>query len=137
MAPKSAPKRVSCGRAIGCVIGRRAQDCGGKAERQSDPPPAINQICDASLAAEACGCEQPRQQEHQRHQAYVLPGAEQVEAEKALAIDDWKRDPAKGLRVERKRCLRLRSEVWQNRMKRDHNRDNDGAKVVERDIDAI
>ena len=39
-----------------------------------------------------------------------------------------------GRLVERKRRLRLRSEIRQQRMKRDNNDNDDGAKIAERDV---
>src|SRR6185312_2574837 len=85
--PKCCRRRIDGGQTVRSVVGERAENGGRKQEWQSDPPPPIQQIERGALAVQARRGEQAGQEEHQRLQANILPGTEQIEAEPALMVD--------------------------------------------------
>ena len=69
-------------------------------ERHADAQQPIGQKNPGALATEARPDEQPRHQKEERHQKDVEPGAEQVEAHPALAVDNREGAPQKRRLIE-------------------------------------
>src|SRR5215469_1155448 len=85
-----------------------------------------------SLVFETPPNKEAREEEEQRHQKDVLPGAEQVEAKPPRSVDDWKCAPKIRGRVVRERRSRQKIQVGQHRVERQHEENNKRPQIVER-----
>src|SRR5215469_16355366 len=89
-----------------------------------------------SLAFETPPNKEAREEEEQRHQEDVLPGAEQVEAKPPRSVDDWKGAPKIRGRGERERRSRQKVQIGQHRVERQHEENNKRPQIVERQTDS-
>jgi hypothetical protein len=100
-------------------------------ERQSEPKHTVAQKSPVCLARQARPDEQAGQKEHQRHQVDVLPGTDQVEAEKAMIVDDRERAPSVGRTAEVGRGRdRNPDQIGQHRMKAQDDQNDDRPQIA-------
>ena len=127
MRPERGPARIDRAGEVDRIERHRHEQIEPDRERDAEPYQTIIQESPASFARQARPDEQAGQEEQQLHQVDVLQRAEQVEAEPARAVDDRVRAPSIRRDVERQLRRRLRAEIGDERMERDHHDDGEGA----------
>ena len=128
----NAQARIAADRQISRIHGDRDQDQDAECEGKPKPAQAIADETPASLALQARPHEQAGQEEHQRHQKDVLPGAKKIEAKPAVTVDDRKRAPQIGRFVEARRTFGNPLQVGQDRMEGENDQNDDGAQIMQR-----
>src|SRR5277367_1577063 len=85
-----------------------------------------------TLASQARRDKQPRQEEHQRHDVDVLPGAKEIEAVEASVVDYGKGEPEKRRLVESRRRRRRRADVGETGVERNEDQNEGAAQIDDR-----
>src|SRR5882757_2111544 len=132
MPPVSGDTGLGSGLEIGRIEGQWHQKCHDESKWHPEPQEAIIEKSRYALAPETRPNEQSREEEKERHQKDVLPGAVQVEAQPPLAVDDREGAPKIWRCIERKRLGRQKSQIREDRMERQDEEDDKSAQIVER-----
>ena len=134
--PIGGDARIGRGQTVGRINRRRNDHGDAEGKRQTEPQGAVAQETPALLARQARPDKQAGKKKHQRHQIDVLPGAEEIEAEEAMAVDDRERAPIVGRAVESGTGYRYPVEVGQHRMESEHDQDHNTAQIGQRQTGA-
>ncbi len=132
MVPEIGDAGLHRGMQISRVMRQWHQQQHNDGKRHGEPPGAVDEKAARPLLRQARPGEQARQHKKERHQEDVEPGAEQVEAEPPLVVDDRKAAPQKRRAVERERMGRQGGEIGQHRMKGNDEQDDNCAQIVDR-----
>ena len=100
MLPIRCDAGVRRGLQVGRVVRHRHQQKCDEQKRHADAQQPVGQKGPGAFAVQARPDEQPRDQKEKRHQKDVEPGAEQVEAHPALAVDNREGAPQKRRLIE-------------------------------------
>jgi len=122
--------RVNGAHGVGRVERDRAEDGDREHERDADPAQALDQIEPAALSLEARARQHARQEEHESHQAHVLRGAQNVEAEPAVRIGDRESLPGVGFLGEGA-LLRDVNQIGEAGMEGEHDHDRYRAEIAQ------
>jgi hypothetical protein len=131
-APECERARIGRRHPIGGIVGERRQQRHHD-ERRPQTQRAVAQEASGAFARQARPHEQPRQQEHQRHEEGVVEEREQVEDVQALVVHD--RD-AREPRMHRAAGRRGGADerVRENRVMRHHQHYDERPQIIERHI---
>ena len=88
-------------------------------KRRAQAQDALPQEAQAAVAFNARIGEDAGDEEQQRHQVDVRPGAERVKPEPAVCVEDWRGEPSVGWAVEGKGLCLDRGEIGEARMHRE------------------
>jgi hypothetical protein len=139
--PERQPLAPECERAgiggpspIGGIVGERRHDRHHD-ERRPETQRAVAQEASPALVRQARPYEQPREQEHQRHEEGVVEEREQVEEDQAMAVHDRDAREPGMLRAAGRRGG-ADERVGEHRVMRHHKHRDERAQSVERSVAA-